>query len=67
MKAQRMWINQPSALQALHALHGTNVIATNDGERTMRVYFLNGAIESQQVPGESLAIGWRLEQQWKPS
>ena len=30
-QAVRMWINQPSTLQPLHHLHGTNVLAIPEG------------------------------------
>lgn len=32
MNIQRMWINQPSELQILHHLHGTNVLAVREGK-----------------------------------
>lgn len=55
----RMWINQPSTLQPLHKLDRTNVLAVEDGDRVMRVYFLSGPIVSQQVPRNALSPGWR--------
>lgn len=56
---RRAWINQPSKLQPLHKLHGTNVLAERDTDRTTRVYFLNGPVFSQQVLNECLSDGWR--------
>ena len=59
MKLQRMWINQPSTLQPLHRLHGTNVLATPDAGKVHIVYFLSGDVISQQVPPNVLSKGWR--------
>jgi len=56
---KRMWIDQPSTLQPLHSLHGTNVLAQPDTDKVMRVYFLSGDVISQQVPNEALSPGWR--------
>lgn len=55
----RMWINQPSTLQPLHALHGTNVLAVHEYDDTMRIYFLSGDCISQQVCRRVLSEGWR--------
>lgn len=55
---KRMWINQPSTLQPLHKLHGTNVLAKRDTDATCRVYFLSGDVVSQQVPKGVLSSGW---------
>lgn len=55
----RAWINQPSRSQPLHALHGTNVLAERDTDRTTRVYFLGGDVFSQQVLNECLSKGWK--------
>lgn len=60
---RRMWINQPSTLQPLHRLHGTNVLAAADTDGTMQVYFLSGATISQQVPRAALSEGWKVEAQ----
>lgn len=54
----RMWINQPSTLQALHALNGTNVLAYHEYNNTMRIYFLSGNIVSQQCSILALSKGW---------
>lgn len=50
----RMWINQPSTLQPLHHLHGTNVLAQGT-----RVWFLAGDVISMEVPPNVLSKGWR--------
>lgn len=55
---ERMWINQPSTLQPLHHLHGTLVLAEQDTFQTHKVYFLSGAVISQQVPNTALSKGW---------
>lgn len=55
----RMWINQPSTLEPLHALHGTNVLAIAENPTTTRIYFLSGNIISQQVSPRCLSEGWR--------
>lgn len=55
----RMWINQPSSLHALHALHGTNVLAQPDGAGTVQIFFLSGEQLSQQVCPSVLSPGWR--------
>lgn len=56
----RMWINQPSSLQPLHALHGVNVLAhlENEHDKTMRIYFLSGNVTSQDAPRDALSKGW---------
>lgn len=58
MDIQRMWINQPSSLQPLHNLHGTNVLAVREGT-DWRIYFLNSDVISQQAPLTSLSEGWQ--------
>lgn len=55
---RRMWINQPSALQDHHALHGTNVLAQHEYDDTYRVYFLSGRTESMQIFLRHLSPGW---------
>lgn len=54
----RAWINQPSTLQPLHRLHGTNVLAVEEYTDTYRVYFLSGETISQHVPATALSRGW---------
>jgi hypothetical protein len=56
---ERMWVNQPSTLQPLHALHGTNVLAAPESESLFRVWFLSGETISQQAPRSALSPGWR--------
>jgi len=63
MALKRMWIDQPSTLQPLHSLHGTNVLAQPDTDKVMRVYFLSGDVISQQVPNEALSPGWNTRHQ----
>lgn len=55
---ERMWINQPSTLQPLHHLHGTNVLAVG-----RRVYFLSGPVISMMVPERVLSRGWILSKE----
>jgi len=55
---KRMWINQPSTLQPLHHLHGVQVLASPDTDRTARAYFLSGDVIDMQVPRETLSGGW---------
>ena len=55
----RAWINQPSTLQPLHHLHGTNVLAVHEYGSTFRIYFLSGDCISQQADRLCLSIGWR--------
>lgn len=50
----RMWINQPSTHDALHHMHGTNVLAAPNG----RIYPVAGDIISMQVPNNALSQGW---------
>lgn len=54
----RMWINQPSALQPLHKMHGVRVLACPDTDTTMRAYLLSGNVVSMQVPRGALSAGW---------
>lgn len=56
---KRMWVNQPSGLQPFHARHGENVLSVKEYGRTYRVYFLSGAVISQQMPGNCLSEGWK--------
>lgn len=62
MSLKRMWINQPSAQQPHHELHGTNVLARENPEEDgqyVRVYFLAGKVASQLVDRRALSDGWR--------
>lgn len=58
-KIERMWINQPSTLQPLHHLHGTNVLASHEYDDTWQVYFLSGGVISMQVLSLCLSKGWK--------
>ena len=58
MNIKRMWINQPSTLQPLHHLHGTNVLAHHEYDNTWKVYFLSGDVVSMQVQSICLSEGW---------
>lgn len=58
-KMKRMWINQPSTLQPLHHLHGTNVLAYMESKDIYRIYFLTGDIISMRVQAIPLSLGWR--------
>ena len=54
----RMWIDQPSMSQPFHHLNGTNVLAQHEYDDTMRIYFLEGDVVSQQIPRLALSKGW---------
>lgn len=58
-KLTRMWINQPSGRQPLHAMHGTNVLAEPENGDTMRIFFLSGDVVSQRASRLWLSEGWR--------
>jgi len=55
---RRMWVNQPSDLQAHHNLHGVNVLAETETDQIFRVWFLSGSIHSMQLPRVALSEGW---------
>lgn len=55
---RRMWINQPSTLQALHHLHGVRVLAGADTDVCDRIFFLSGETISMQAPRSALSEGW---------
>ena len=55
---KRMWVDQPSTLQPLHELHGTNVLAILDRPGTYRIFFLSGPIIEQEASPEWLSNGW---------
>lgn len=60
MEMKRAWINQPSTLQPLHRLHGTQVIAYVEKYHLVsRVWFLSGTVISMNVPTIVLSMGWR--------
>ena len=56
---ERVWINQPSTVQALHSKHGTNVLAVHEYGNTYRIYFLSGEVVSMQAFRDQLSPGWR--------
>ena len=56
-KVKRMWINQPSTLQQYHHLHGRNVLADFRDDETV-IYFMEGAVISQQIDPLALDPGW---------
>lgn len=55
---KRKWVNQPSTLQPLHHLNGTNVLAVHEYDDTWSIFFLSGDIVSQQCSGAALSDGW---------
>lgn len=66
MRAYRKWINQPSARQSLHHLHGTNVLAIPERNSEVDgwcVYFLSGDTISMSVLGLWLSDGWSNQDQ----
>jgi hypothetical protein len=58
MEAKRMWINQPSKLQPLHHLNGTNVIAIPYDATGSLIYFLSGTTISMRANNLWLSEGW---------
>ncbi len=50
----RAWINQPSTLQPLHALHGRVCIAVHDRPGNVRLYFTEG--ETLSMDADPLCI-----------
>ena len=58
-RLKRMFFNQPSTLQPHHDLHGVCVLAVVDSnDEVDRVYFLRGAVISQEVAPNTLSPGW---------
>ena len=55
---KRMWVNQPSTLQPLHHLHGTRVLAHDNGDGVCHIYFLDGPVISQRALTVTLSDGW---------
>lgn len=49
MEIYRGWINQPSTMQPLHALHGWRCIVVETTAET-RLYFTEGDTISMQAP-----------------
>ena len=55
----RYWINQPSKHQQFHKLHGINVIGIQKKDpKITRIYFLSGAVISQDILTNALSEGW---------
>jgi hypothetical protein len=59
---KRMWINQPSTLQPLHHLNGTNVLVdekdVSPSGESVTIYFITGDVIKQYAPKLSLSKGW---------
>ena len=56
---KRMWIDQPSSLQPLHHLNGTNVLAMPfDHNGFAYIYFLSGDVVSMRAHRLWLSAGW---------
>jgi hypothetical protein len=49
IKIYRAWVNQPSASQPLHHMHGTFCIAVHDRPGNVRLYFTEGPIHSMDA------------------
>jgi hypothetical protein len=49
-RVYRAWINQPSNLQLLHALHGQRCIVEDTEGETVRLWFTEGKTHSMQAP-----------------
>lgn len=60
LHARRCWINQPSAEDAGHQYHGSNVLALPSGPDTYEAYFLSGDTMSRTVPACWLREGWEV-------
>lgn len=58
LELTRMWINQPSTLQPLHELHGTNVLVNVDLSPYPQVWFLDGPVISMKCDRNALELGW---------
>ena len=58
VRLDRFWINQPSALQPHHNLHGTNVLAAEERPGTFVCYFLKGDVLNQEIDPSALSPGW---------
>lgn len=61
IKMKRMWINQPSALQKHHKLHGMNVLAHLIENMVVTIWFIKGDVISQQIDRNVLEYGWLKE------
>lgn len=58
--AERMWVNQPSASQPCHKMHGCRVLAITPTltDSSIRVYFVDGPLISAELSPLSLSYGW---------
>lgn len=54
-KTYRAWINQPSALQPLHFMHGQRCIVEDNQEPSVRAWFTDGDTHSIQAPRECMS------------
>jgi hypothetical protein len=54
----RMWINQPSTLQALHSRHGQLGLAVEEDDGYYRFYPVAGDTISLRAPASALSPGW---------
>ena len=55
MQPYRAWINQPSKLQPLHAMHGTRGIVTAHNGNTVTIYFVDGPTVSMEIPRNTIS------------
>lgn len=55
-KISRAFINQPSANQPLHKLHGKWCVVEDTGKKTVTIYFTEGEVHSMVVPRLCLDI-----------
>lgn len=58
--AERMWVNQPSASQPCHHMHGYRVLAIMSTwtDSSVRVYFADGPFISAELSPIVLSRGW---------
>ena len=67
-KLERMWIDQPSTHQPLHAMHGVDVLVNTEGLNefgSVRAYPTSGSVISLVVDITALSKGWRDRQEDK--
>jgi hypothetical protein len=66
---KRMWVNQPSTLQADHRHHGARVLvdfSDTTFEHSVRCWFTSGKVVSSQINRQALSPGWPAEKE-KPT
>jgi hypothetical protein len=58
LKPTRVWINQPSTLQANHLLHGKVGLALDEKGDTevTTIWFVDGPVFSQRIHKKSLSL-----------